>query len=329
MLPRRSSGLRPLLLAAPLALGCGRAAAEPLVAIDGSSTVYPITEAVAEAFSGRGQGRVTIGISGTGGGFKKLCRGEIAISTASRPIRAAEVAHCERRGIDYVELPIAYDGIAVVVHPDNTWAETITLEELHRLWEPAAQRTVTRWSDLREGWPEDEIHLFGPGVDSGTYDYFTRAVVGQEHMSRGDFTSSEDDNLLVRGISTDRLALGFFGYAYYAQNVSRLRLVAVDSGDGPVLPSPATILDGTYRPLTRPVFLYVAQADASRASVSAFVNFYLGTGTRLVEEVGYVPLGPRTYDLVRARFAARTPGSLFGGNGSVVSADVEQLLARG
>jgi len=313
--------------------GIGGSTSAEIVAVDGSSTVYPISEAVAEEFQKTGKGRVTIGVSGTGGGFKKFCKGEIAVSGASRPIKPSEVELCSTSHIEYIELPIAYDGIAVVVHPDNDWVDHMTVAELKRLWEPAAQGEVMRWSDVREGWPSDEIHLFGPGVDSGTYDYFTKAIVGEEHSSRGDFTSSEDDNVLVQGVSTDKGGLGFFGFAYYSENSSKLRLVPIDDGKadngaGPIAPSTTTVADSTYQPLSRPIFIYVSHEATERASVTAFVDFYLDEGPKLVSEVGYIPLPNDAYELVRERFSSKTLGSVFGGKGSRVGASVEDILGK-
>jgi phosphate transport system substrate-binding protein len=308
------------------------AEAGSVIAIDGSSTVFPISEAVAEEFRAQSPARVTIGVSGTGGGFKKFCNGETAISGASRPIKPSEVTQCKDKAIDYVELPIAYDGIAVVVNAANDWAAHMSVAELQALFRPEAQGEVKRWSQVRTGWPEQEIHLFGAGVDSGTYDYFTAAIVGVEHSSRGDFTSSEDDNVLVQGVATDKLALGFFGYAYYAENQSKLRLVAIDdhkddNGKGPIAPSPQTVIDGTYSPLSRPIFIYVSKAAATRPELSAFVEFYLQNAPKLVAEVGYIPLPDRAYDLARRRFSNRLVGSVFGGGGSKVGVSVEALLA--
>jgi len=315
-----------------LAASCGGGGQEGgIIRIDGSSTVFPITEAVAEEFQKENPARVTIGVSGTGGGFKKFCSGETAITGASRPIKPTEIELCGGHGVDYIELPVAYDGIAVVVHPDNDWVDHLTVEELKVLWQPEAQTKVVRWSQVRQGWPDEEIHLFGPGVDSGTFDYFTKAIVGEEHASRGDFTSSEDDNVLVQGISTDGLALGFFGYAYYAENSGKLRLMPVDDGDegngaGPIAASPTTVADGTYQPLSRPIFIYVDKGAAERAEVQAFVDFYLRNATVLVEEVGYIALPKRAYDLVSERFTNRVTGSLFAGSGSKVGVTVEDLL---
>jgi phosphate transport system substrate-binding protein len=294
--------------------------------------VYPITEAVAEEFQRAHEVNVTVGISGTGGGFKKFCSGETDIANASRPMRASEVELCAQNGIEYVELPVAYDGLAIVVHPDNTWVESITVAELKRIWEPAAQGRITRWSQVRRGWPNEELHLFGAGVDSGTYDYFTEAVVGEEHASRGDYTSSEDDNVIVQGVATDRLALGFFGYAYYAENRDRLKLVPVDdekpdNGAGPIAPSLETVGNNTYQPLSRPIFIYIAARSLDRPEVAEFVRFYLEHAAELVAEVGYIPLPPRAYALAQQRVDARKTGSMFGGAGSRPGVSVEQLLA--
>lgn len=320
----------------------GRRAAQPapgpasgeraLIRIDGSSTVFPITEAVAEEFRTVNPARVSIGVSGTGGGFQKFCSGETAITGASRPIQSVEKTACEQAGVEYIELPIAFDGISVVVHPSNDWAASLTLAELDELWRPSAQNKLQRWSQLRAGWPDQELHLFGPGVDSGTYDYFTLAVVGTEHASRADFTSSENDNLLVQGVSRDPLALGFFGYSYYSSSRERLKLVAIDdqradNGRGPVLPSPETIQDGSYGALSRPVFLYVSKLAAARPEVDAFLSFYLERARRLVAEVGYIALPDALYRLVARRFDARRVGSIFGASGSRVGVTVESLLA--
>jgi phosphate transport system substrate-binding protein len=290
----------------------------PVIEVDGSSTVYPVTEAVAEEFRRATKARVTVGISGTGGGFQKFCRDEIDIADASRPIAAAEIEACGRTGVDYIELPVAYDGLAVVVHPKNTWAASMTVAELRRLWEPAAQGKVQRWNQVREGWPDQEIHLFGAGVDSGTFDYFTEVIMGKAKASRGDYTSSEDDNVIVQGVSGDEFALGYFGYAYYEENRDKLKLVAVDDGDeangaGPIAPSPETVGNGTYRPLSRPIFIYPKVKSLERPEVRSFIDFYLKEGTALVREVGYIPLTAKEYDLVRGRYTAKKTGTMYAG----------------
>ena len=329
----RTVKLVPTVVSLVIAAGVGCNEAE-LVTVDGSSTVFPITEAVAEEFRASGRARVTIGVSGTGGGFKKFCKGEVAIAGASRPIMPAEIAQCEQAGVDFIELPVAYDGIVVVVNPSNDWVDALSVDELRKIWAPESQGAVRRWSDVRPGWPDAELHLFGPGVDSGTYDYFTLAVVGREHASRGDFTSSEDDNVLVQGVASDPYALGFFGYAYYAENANRLKLVPVrNSGQGPgaspVVPSPQSISDGSYHPLTRPVFLYVSTAAVQRPAVAQFVSFYLEQGPALAHEVGYVPLPPSARELVRDRFDRRATGSAFRGRAERIGVTVEQILAAG
>jgi phosphate transport system substrate-binding protein len=308
--------------------------APAVVTLDGSSTVFPVSEAVAEEFQKVNQGvRVTVGISGTGGGFQKFCRGETDISNASRPITASETTACATAGIPFIELPVAYDGLAVVVSPKATWVDSITMAELKTIWAPEAQDKVKRWAQVRAGWPDRELHLFGAGVDSGTYDYFTQAIVGKEGASRGDFTSSEDDNVLVQGIAGDELALGFMPYAYYAENKSTLKLVAVDDGKadngaGPIQPSIESVKGGTYQPLSRPVFIYVSTKALDRPEVARFVEFYLQQAGVLAEEVGYVPLGDQGYQLVAAHFTARKTGSVFEHAGSQVGLTIEQLLAR-
>ena len=285
----------------PQSAGGDGTAGSAIIRIDGSSTVYPVTEAVAEEFQKANAGaRVTVGISGTGGGFQKFCRDEIDISDASRPISASEKEACGKAGLEYLELPIAYDGLAVVVNPKNTWAGSMTVNELKKLWEPAAQGKLTRWNQVRAGWPDKEIHLFGPGVDSGTFDYFTEAIMGKTDESRGDYTSSEDDNVIVQGISGDEFALGYFGFAYYEENQDKLKLVGVDdeddaNGKGPILPSPQTVTDGTYHPLSRPIFIYPNVKALDRAEVRNFVDFYLTKGVPLVREVGYIALSDKAY----------------------------------
>ena len=332
-----------LVLTAALAAACGGGSNAPgegesstdpaLIQVDGSSTVYPISEAVAEEFQKANSNvRVTVGISGTGGGFQKFCRGETDISDASRPIRPAEIESCQKAGIEYIELPIAYDGLAVVVNPKNAWAETITVDELKTLWSPEAQGKVLRWNQVRPSWPNREIRLFGAGVDSGTYDYFTEAIVGKEGASRGDFTSSEDDNVLVQGVSSDELALGFIPFAYVEQNQGKLKLVPVDdakadNGSGAIAPSAETVRNGTYQPLSRPLFIYVARKAADRPEVQRFVDAFF-TSAELVREVGYVELTPQIYELAKKHFVERKLGTAFGEGGSQVGMTLEKLLTR-
>jgi phosphate transport system substrate-binding protein len=303
-----------------------------IVSIDGSSTVFPICEAVAEEFQRAHPARVTIGVSGTGGGMQKFCKGEVDIANASRPIQKSEIEACRKAGLDFIELPVAYDGIAVVVHPKNAWVDHLTVAELRTMWAPEAQGKITRWNQIRPSFPDRELHLFGPGTDSGTFDYFTHAICGKERSSRGDFTSSEDDNVLVQGIATDEAALGYFGYAYYQANRSRLKLVPVDDGQddngpGPVAPDERTIAVGTYQPLSRPLFVYVSTRAAARPEIRAFVDYFLSHSRALVTEVGYVPLPERAYELARERFARRRTGSLFAGEGVKIGLTIEALLA--
>lgn len=273
------------------------------VSIDGSSTVYPISEAVAEEFGKAFPGvKVTAGLSGTGGGFKKFGRGEIDINDASRPIKQSEDSLCKTNNISYTEIMIAYDGLAVVVNPQNDWCKEITVAELKKMWEPEAQGKITKWNQIRPEWPDKEIHLFGPGVESGTYDYFTEAVTGKSHSSRGDFTASEDDNVLVQGIATDINALGFFGIAYYEENKDKLRLVPVDGGSGPVIPTLETVKNKTYAPLSRPLFIYINNTAAKRKEVQEFVKFYIMNAGSLSQEVGYIPLTEEEYKAEMTKF---------------------------
>jgi len=266
------------------------------VGIDGSSTVYPITEAVAEEFRKvHPDVKVSVALSGTGGGFKKFARAETDINDASRPIKPAEDSMAAANNVHYVELMVAYDGMAVIVNPQNTWCNDMTVTELKMLWAPEAQGQIKRWNQIRPEWPDEEIHLFGPGVESGTYDYFTEAIVGKSHSSRGDFTASEDDNVLVQGVASDKLALGFFGLAYYEENQEKLKVIGIDdgnpdNGDGAIKPSLETVKDKTYSPLGRPLYIYVNSTAAVRPEVQAFVSFYLEQAGTLTEEVGFIPM---------------------------------------
>lgn len=268
-----------------------------LVKIDGSSTVFPITEAVAEEFQKeyRGEYRVTVGVSGSGGGFEKFCRGETDFSNASRPIKDSEAQKCAENGIEFIEMSVAFDGITVTVNPQNDWADSMTVEELQTIWEPEAQGTVDNWSDVRSSWPDQELALFGPGSDSGTFDYFTEVIVGEESASRGDYTASEDDNVLVQGVKSNENALGYFGYAYYVENQDSLKAVGIDAGSGPVKPSQQTIESGNYKPLSRPLFVYVKKSALEKPEVMEFAEFYMQEAAPLVEDTGYVPLSRRGY----------------------------------
>ncbi|TPE44971.1 PstS family phosphate ABC transporter substrate-binding protein [Pontibacter mangrovi] len=280
------------------------------IQIDGSSTVYPITEAVAEEYRTEAPDvRVTVGVSGSGGGFKKFTRGEIDIVDASRTIKPSEEETAKEHNISYIELPVAYDGLTVVVHPENNWVTEMTTEDLKKIWEPAAQGKIKKWNQIRPEWPDQEIHLYGPGVESGTYDYFTEAVVGESGSSRGDYTASEDDNVLVQGVSTDPNALGFFGFAYYEENQDKLKVVPVDdmddsNGKGAIAPSLETVKDGSYAPLSRPLFIYVNSKAASTPAVVDFVNFYLESAPELSQEVGYIPLPAEMYKEQQEKFSS-------------------------
>lgn len=276
------------------------------VKIDGSSTVFPITEAVAEEFRSEAPNvRVTVGVSGTGGGFQKFLRGETDINDASREIKPTEIEEAEQSGVDYVRLSVAYDGLAVVVNPENDWVDYFTVEELNTIWKPSSQENITKWSEIREGWPDEEFHLYGPGVASGTYDYFTEAIVGESGSSRGDFTASEDDNVLVQGIATDKYSLGFFGLAYFEENADKLRLVGVKDGEGEAVePSIETVSNGTYTPLSRPLFIYVSESAAKKKAVQEFVHFYLDNAPQLAKEIGYVPMPDSAYQNQINKFKA-------------------------
>jgi len=308
--------------------GCGEApqrhnpAAEQ-IAIDGSSTVFPLTEAAAESFSrnARGGARVTVGESGTGGGFRKLCRGEIHISNASRPISAEEMQACAQAGVAYVEIPIAFDGISVVVHPSNPLTD-ITLAQLRQIWRPSAERSVMRWDQVDSAWPAIDLALFGPGTASGTFDFFTEAVMGQNGASRTDFTPSEDDNVIVQGVSGNEGAIGYFGYAYYEQNTQRLKALSIDG----VAPSPQAIEAGTY-PLSRPVFIYVSAEALRRPHVRRFVEYYLDNVARLAPRVGYVPLPADAYRTYAERIASVETGTAFAGHNEI-GLSIGELIAR-
>lgn len=300
-----------------------------LVKVDGSSTVFPITEAVAEEFQkeSRGGVRVTVGISGTGGGFKKFCRGETDVQDASRPISASEMEACRANGIQYYELPVAFDALTVAVNPQAIWVDTVTLEELKMIWEPAAQKRVTKWNHIRSAWPDQPLKLFGAGSDSGTFDYFTESVIGKAKASRGDYTASEDDNTLVQGISHDKHAFGYLPYAYFEPNKTRLKAVAVDGGRGPVLPSRETVENGSYQPLSRPIFIYVNSKAAGKPEVKRFVEFYLAQAPLLVSQVKYIPLPKEAYTLALSHFQKGKLGTAFQGI-STIGMKIEDLLHR-
>jgi phosphate transport system substrate-binding protein len=300
-----------------------------VIQIDGSSTVFPITEAVAEEFqkAKKGKIKVTVGIAGTGGGFKKFCRGETDISDASRPILKQEMEACKGAGVEYFELPIAYDALTVIVNPKNDWVKALTVPDLKKMWEPSAQGKVTNWNQVRSEWPNAPLKLFGPGADSGTFDYFTEAIVGKAKSSRGDFTASEDDNVLVQGIINDRNALGYFGFSYYAENQNKLKAVPIDTGKGPVSPSPKTVEDGTYQPLSRPIFIYVSKKAMDKPEVKEFVEFYLKNAPLLVKQVKYVPLPQSVYTTGSEHLKKGKVGTMFGGEAEV-GVKIEDLMKR-
>lgn len=323
--------LSTLSLAAGFAVGCATAAfAEGIVQIDGSSTVFPISEAMAEQYQKETGNRVVVGVSGTGGGFKKFCRGETDLSGASRPIRDVEIKACEEAGIEYIELPVAIDALANIVHPSNTWAECMTVDELKSIWEPEAQGKILNWNQVRADFPDAPLRLFGAGVDSGTYDYYTAAIVGKEHSSRGDYTATEDDNVTIQGVSGDQNALGFLGLAYVLENEGKVKTVSVKQADGScVEPSVETARNATYQPLTRPLFFYVNRKYLDeKPEVQKFVDFLVDPkhGTELVREVGYVPLPEQAFELAQKKVAARKTGTFFQG-GSKIGVTIEELLA--
>lgn len=303
-------------------------AAEKIIKIDGSSTVYPITEAVAEEFQKSQKVKVTVGESGTGGGFKKFCRGETDISNASRPISQKEIDACKEAGIQYIELPIAFDAITVVVNGKNDWVKTLSVDELKKIWQPGS--SVKSWKQVNSAFPDKAIGLYGPGTASGTFDYFTEAINGKSKASRTDYTPSEDDNVLVQGVTGNVGGMAYFGLAYYEENKDKLKAVAVaaKAGGQGVLPSAATVMDGTYQPLSRPIFIYVnATAAAFKPEVKAFVNYYLENAPTLVKEVKYVPLTTEDYAAVKDHFKAMKPGTGFGGKNEV-GIKVKDLINR-
>jgi phosphate transport system substrate-binding protein len=293
------------------------------IAIDGSSTVFPLSEAAAEAFSQASAAapRVTVGESGTGGGFRKFCRGEIQISDASRPIGTEEMAACAAANITYVEIPIAFDGVSVVVHPSNS-VSSVTMAQLKTIWQPSAQGQVMRWNQVNPSWPALDLQLFGPGTASGTFDYFTEAVVGEEGASRTDFTPSEDDNVIVQGVSRNEGAMGYFGYAYFEANQQRLKALSVNG----VAPNPQTIADGAY-PLSRPMFVYVNAEDLRRPPVQRFIQYYIANAARLAPQVGYVPLPASAYEIYAARAREMEAGTAFGGH-QAIGVSIADVIAR-
>ncbi|HRJ69159.1 MAG TPA: PstS family phosphate ABC transporter substrate-binding protein [Beijerinckiaceae bacterium] len=318
--------------AALLALSSAPALAQAkTIAIDGSSTVFPVMEAIAEEFqkSKKGQVRVTVGISGTGGGFKKFCRGETDASNGSRPILKAEIEECKKNGVEFMELPIAFDALTVAVSPKNTFLQCVTVEQLKKIWEPSAQGKMMKWKDVDPSWPDQPMKLFGAGSDSGTFDYFTEATVGKAKASRGDFTASEDDNVLVQGIETDANSLGYIPFAYYAPHAAKMKALAIDwgKGQGCVKPSLENVLAGTYNPLSRPLFIYISKKSADKPEVKEFVEFAMKNAVPLIKEVKYLPLPDRAYPAALQRFQKGVTGSAFGGVPEV-GVSIDELLKR-
>jgi phosphate transport system substrate-binding protein len=302
--------------------------AQALIQVDGSSTMFPVTEAVAEAFQvqRRGTARVTVHISGTTGGFRKFCRGETDIQDASRPILATEMQACRAGRVRYIEIPVAFDALTIAVNPGNNWVHSLTLAELRKIWEPGAEGRVLRWSDIDPTWPDDRLVLLGPDTDSGTFDYFTEAVIGSRRASRSDYADSEDDNLIVRGIETNPYALGYVPYSYYAAHRNRLKAVPIDAGGGAVAPALENVANRTY-PLSRPLFIYVNAESAQRPEVRGFVEFFLARGPALIEEVQYLPLSKAAYAMAAENFRRGKLGTAFGGEPEIAIA-IEDLLAR-
>jgi len=302
------------------------------IAIDGSSTVFPVAEALAEEFqkAKKGQVRVTVGISGTGGGFKKFCRGETDISNGSRPILKEEIEACKQAGIEFYELPIAFDALTVAVSPKNTFLDCITIADLKKIWEPGAQGKVAQWSDVNPKWPSQKITLYGAGADSGTFDYFTEAVVGKAKASRGDYTASEDDNVLVQGIENDANSLGYIPFAYYAPHADKMKALGIDwgKGQGCVKPSLEAVLAGTYNPLSRPLFIYVSKKAAdAKPEVKEFVEFTMKNAVPLIKEVKYLPLPDRAYQSGMKNFRDGKTGSVFGGVPEV-GISIDEVVGR-
>ncbi|MBI4984253.1 MAG: PstS family phosphate ABC transporter substrate-binding protein [Rhodocyclales bacterium] len=327
---KKPNPLLPVFIGGACLLAAASVRADALVKIDGSSTVFPITEAVAEEFqkAKKNAVKVTVGISGTGGGFKKFCRGETDISGASRPILKKEMDACREAGIKYIELPIAFDALTVVMNPKNAFLKEITVAELKKIWEPAAQGKLVKWNQANPAWPDQNLKLFGPGADSGTFDYFTEATVGKAKSSRGDYTASEDDNVLVQGVARDVGALGYFGFAYYVENKDKLKAVPVVNSKGKAtLPSIEAVIDGSYEPLSRPIFIYISAKAVDRPEVKEFVEYYLKHGGALAKEVKYVPLADSDYKHALDNFAKKKTGTAFGGEAEI-GVKIADLLKR-
>lgn len=319
------------LAVAGVALFAAQAAQAQVIKVDGSSTVYPITEAVAEEFqkAKKNAVKVTVGISGTGGGFKKFCRDELDISDASRPITAKEMEDCKAAGVQYIEMPVAFDALTIVINPKNSFLKQATVAEMKTLWEPAAQGKIMKWNQVNPAWPDAPVKLFGAGADSGTFEYFTEAMVGKAKSSRGDYTASEDDNVLVQGVSRDVNAIGYFGYAYYAENTGKLKALAVvnpKTGKA-VEPSAANVENGTYAPLSRPIFIYVKAKSLEKPEVKEFIEFYMKNGAKLTKEVKYVPLPASAYTGNIEHMNKKKLGTVFGGHNEI-GITIDELMKR-
>ncbi len=298
--------------------------------IDGSSTVYPITQKMAEKFNETNQVpvEVTVSFSGTGGGFKKFCAGETDINNASRPISLAEMETCKQNKISYIEFPVAFDALTVVVHPQNTWVSEITVEELRKIWEPEAQQKITQWNQIRPDWPKAPLKLYGPGADSGTYDYFTEALTGKAGASRSDYIASEDDTIIEQGVTSDVNSLGYFGLSYYELNKDDLKALAVDSGNGPVFPSRETVEKSEYNPLARPLFIYInLKAAQNNPAMREFVYYYLDQAAQVVNEVGYIPLPEEAYHINKVTYNKGEVGTVFEGK-SQFGLSISELLRK-
>jgi phosphate transport system substrate-binding protein len=304
-------------------------AAADIIKIDGSSTVYPISEAIAEEFQKETGIKVTVGLSGTGGGFKKFCRGETVISDASRPIKDKEIKMCEEKGISFIEVPVAFDALTVVVNKDNDWAKELTPAELKKMWGPDAQGKIMNWNQVREGMPNVPLKLYGPGADSGTFDYFTEAIIEKSKSIRGDFTASEDDNVLVQGVAGDKGGIGYFGLAYYIENKDKLSAVKVQNKEGKfVTPSVESVMDGSYNPLSRPLFIYLnASKAAFDPKIKKFVEFYLKNAGKMSKEVGYVPFSKEEYASIEKHYKTLKTGTAFK-DGPAIGLSVQQILDK-
>jgi phosphate transport system substrate-binding protein len=316
------------LIAAACLTGCEGGPPRPAIKIDGSSTVYKVSLAAAEEF-GKTAPNVDISVkyAGTGGGFKSFAKGDLDVCDASRPITEKELALCKENGVEFYELPIAFDALTVIVNKDNDWTEQMTVEELQKLWHPDNQTTITKWSQIRAGWPDEKITLFGAGTDSGTFEYFTEAIVGEKNKSRSDYTATENDNIILQGVQGDKYALGYVPYAYFEPRADVLKAVKIDAGKGPVMPSPENVINGTYAPLSRPLFIYVQQKAAERPEVTEFVKFYVSNGKQLALAVKYIPLPDEAYPAVLQRFDSRTTGTVFDGH-AAIGMNIHEILSK-